>query len=211
MRRAAEMMSAFENVAREELTGRFSPTTLTELKWYCEERRSVSDLRARGQSDGRFRQAHRAFATARCQMLYRRWLTDGDTVFELRRSGKRGGCLVGSANFTTAAFDGRNVEACLLLSKADDLVDELFDQRLSKRPLAFDDFEPGTDEPPESATGNCLGYEIESAIVAQTNHLRVTYSHRLDPLPSLASPDPPPSRRDSPSCKRGGSEESQSH
>jgi hypothetical protein len=86
VRRAAGMMSAFENVAREELTERFSPTTLTELKWYCEERRSVSDLRARGQSDGRFRQAHRAFATARCQMLYRRWLTDGDTVFELLAS-----------------------------------------------------------------------------------------------------------------------------
>ena len=117
-------------------------------------------------------------------MLYRRWLTDGDTVFELRRSGKRGGCLVGSANFTTAAFDGRNVEACLLLSKADDLVDELFDQRLSKRPLAFDDFGPGTDEPPESATAELPRLRIESAIVAQTNHLRVTYSHRLDPLPS---------------------------
>ena len=83
LRRAAGMISAFENAAREELTGRFSPDTTAELKWYCEERRSTSDLRARCQSDGRFWQAHRAFATPRCQMLYGRWLTDGDTVFEL--------------------------------------------------------------------------------------------------------------------------------
>ena len=76
-------MSAFENAAREELTGRLSPDTIAELKWYCEERRSLSDLRARCQSDGRFWEAHRAFATPRCQTLYRRWLSDGDTVFEL--------------------------------------------------------------------------------------------------------------------------------
>ena len=30
------------------------PDTITELKWYCEERRDTSDLRARCQSDGRF-------------------------------------------------------------------------------------------------------------------------------------------------------------
>jgi hypothetical protein len=100
------------------------------------------------------------------------------------RSGKSVGCLVGSANFTTAAFDGRNVEACLLLSEADDLVDELFDRQLSKRPLAFDDFEPGNEEQPESATMELPGLRINSAILAQTNHLRVHYSHRLEPLPA---------------------------
>jgi hypothetical protein len=83
LRRAAGMMSAFENAAREELTGRFAPETIAELKWYCQERRSTSDPRARCESDPRFWQAHRAFATPRCQMLYRRWLTDGDSVFEL--------------------------------------------------------------------------------------------------------------------------------
>jgi hypothetical protein len=83
LRRAAGVMSAFESAAREELTGRFSPDTITELKWYCRERRETSDLRARCHADERFWRAHRAFATPRCQMLYRRWLTDGDTVFEL--------------------------------------------------------------------------------------------------------------------------------
>ena len=59
------------------------------------------------------------------------------------RSGNGGGCLVGSANFTSAALDGRNVEACLLISDADELVEALFDRSLSKRPLALDDFVPG--------------------------------------------------------------------
>lgn len=83
LRRAAGMMSAFENAAREELTGRFAPDTIAELKWYCHARRETSDPKARCHSDERFWQAHRAFATPRCQMLYRRWLTEGDDVFDL--------------------------------------------------------------------------------------------------------------------------------
>jgi hypothetical protein len=83
LRRAAGMMSAFESAAREEFTGRFAPATIAELKWYCEERRDTSDVRVRCRTDDRFWRAHRAFATPRCQMLYRRWLTDGDKVYEL--------------------------------------------------------------------------------------------------------------------------------
>jgi hypothetical protein len=70
LRRAAGMMSAFEDAAREELKGRCAPDTIAELKWYCHARRETSDLRARCHSDERFWQAHRAFATPRCQMLY---------------------------------------------------------------------------------------------------------------------------------------------
>jgi hypothetical protein len=86
MRRAEGMLSTFANAVREELTGRFSPHTMSEFKWYCQERRQTSDLRARCQSDARFSRAHRAFSTARFQMLYQRWLTDGDAVFELASS-----------------------------------------------------------------------------------------------------------------------------
>jgi hypothetical protein len=80
------MMSAFANAVREELTGRLSPHTMSELKWYCQERRATSDVRARCQADARFWRAHRAFSTPRFQMLFRRWLTDGDAVFELASS-----------------------------------------------------------------------------------------------------------------------------
>ena len=112
LRRAAEMMSAFENAAREELTGRFAPGTIAELKWYCAERRSTSDLRARCQSDARFWQAHRAFAAPRCQTLYRRWLTDGDTVFE----------LVSSTAFAdTFARGTARIESHVLLASYDHL------------------------------------------------------------------------------------------
>jgi hypothetical protein len=82
IRRAEGMMSTFANAVREELTGRFSPHTMSEFKWYCQERRDTSDLRARCQSDARFWRAHRAFSSPRFQMLYSRWLTDGDAVFE---------------------------------------------------------------------------------------------------------------------------------
>jgi hypothetical protein len=82
LRRTAATMSMVENAVRHELTQRLAPGTISELRWYCEERRNTSDLRARCQSDGRFWQAHRVFSTPRDQLLYRRWLTDGDTVFE---------------------------------------------------------------------------------------------------------------------------------
>ena len=98
--------------------------------------------------------------------------------------GNRRGCLVGSANFTTAAFDGRNVEACLLLSEADDRVNELFDRQLSKQPLAFKDFEPGNEGEPKGEASDLPALRIDSAILAEANHLRVSCSHRLEPPPS---------------------------
>jgi hypothetical protein len=98
------------------------------------------------------------------------------------RHGSGGGCLVGSANFTTAALDGSNVEACLLISDAEELIDALFDRSLSKRPLALDDFVPGDAESPE-AEGTLPALRINSALLTDTNQLRVSYSHHLDPPP----------------------------
>jgi hypothetical protein len=81
LRRTGGVMGSFEAVVRDELTP-WSPPTVEELRWYCEQRRTASDPRARCQSDERFGRAHRAFSTQRGQRLYHRWLTDGDTVFE---------------------------------------------------------------------------------------------------------------------------------
>ena len=90
-------------------------------------------------------------------------LRSGIALSELRNSSRRlhakllawesskgTGCLVGSANFTTAAFDARNVETCLLVSDAEEVVSGLFDGQLAKRPLAFDDFDPGTEQEPKA-------------------------------------------------------------
>ena len=100
------------------------------------------------------------------------------------RGGVRGGCVVGSANFTSAAFDGRNVEACLLLSEPEALLDALFDQQLSKRPIALDDFEAGTDEEPGPPQEPQRELRLASAILDAKGRLRVHYSHGIQPPPA---------------------------
>lgn len=98
------------------------------------------------------------------------------------RSDNGSGCLVGSANFTSAALDGRNVEACFLISKTDELVDTLFDRRFSKRPLALDDFIPG-EAASTSPEPTVPLLRINSAVLAGANQLRVRYAHQLEPAP----------------------------
>ena len=81
LKQAAGVVPSFEAAVRDELAA-WSPHTVEELKWYCEQRRTTSDPRDRSRSDERFRHAHRAFSTPRCKRVYHRWLFDGDTVFE---------------------------------------------------------------------------------------------------------------------------------
>ena len=98
-------------------------------------------------------------------------------------SKKGGGCLVGSANLTSAAFDGRNVEACLLLKESGSQVDQLFDKELTKRPVVLDDFEPGSAEPLESKNSDTPALGISTAVLLDANHIRVSYSHSLEETP----------------------------
>ena len=98
------------------------------------------------------------------------------------RSKDGGGCLVGSPNFTSAALDGRNVEACLLISPAEEVVESLFDRSLSKHPLPLEDFVPGEAESSE-VEGAISSLRINSALLTDTNQLRVSYWHQLDPPP----------------------------
>jgi hypothetical protein len=78
-----DLIPANEKAACEELTQRHPPDTIAEFRWYCEQRRATSDPRAHGHSDARFWQTGWAFDTPRFRLLYRRCLTDGDTVFDL--------------------------------------------------------------------------------------------------------------------------------
>ena len=96
------------------------------------------------------------------------------------------GCLIGSANFTCAAFDGLNVETCLLLTNAAGMVDALFDKELKKQPIALTDFEPGVRQPPPTEDPNLLRLNIESVLLADADTIRVTYSHNLKRGGSLA-------------------------
>jgi hypothetical protein len=100
------------------------------------------------------------------------------------QSEKGSGCLVGSANFTTAAFDGRNVEACFLVSEAEELVQSLFDEDLVKRTIKVDDFDPGSEEPPEQKEVQTARLRLVSAVLVGNEQLRVTYQHRLESKPA---------------------------
>jgi hypothetical protein len=124
-------------------------------------------------------------------------LGGGIALSELRNSSRRlhakllawesdqgTGCLVGSANFTLAAFDARNVEACLLMPDAEEIVSGLFDGQLAKRPLKFDDFDPGTEQEPEAESGDWTLLRLESALLTEAGELRVSYRHRLPAKPS---------------------------
>lgn len=99
-------------------------------------------------------------------------------------SGRETGCLVGSANFTTAAFDARNVETCLIMSDAAELTRSLFDKDLSKRPIAFDDFEPGTEQEPGVEESQPVNLRLTSAILLEGGELRVSYKTRLPTKPT---------------------------
>jgi hypothetical protein len=93
------------------------------------------------------------------------------------------GCLVGSANFTTAAFDAKNVETCLLVSHAGKLVEALFDTQLAKRPLALADFEPGTEQEPGAEESPPPHLYVASALLGESGDLRISYRHDLASIP----------------------------
>jgi hypothetical protein len=99
--------------------------------------------------------------------------------------GKTGtGCLVGSANFTAAAFDARNVETCLQVADSADAVRSLFDTELPKRTIAFQDFEPGSEREPGPEEGPTTGLRLTSALLSEAGQLRVSYVADLPARPS---------------------------
>jgi hypothetical protein len=51
---ASRLMTSVTAVARDELTMRFAPATIAELRWYFEQCRDTADPRARARSDERF-------------------------------------------------------------------------------------------------------------------------------------------------------------
>jgi HKD family nuclease len=124
-------------------------------------------------------------------------LRSGIALSELRNSSRRlhakllawetskgTGCVVGSANFTTAAFDARNVETCLLVSDAKEVVSGLFDGQLAKRPLAFDDFDAGTEQEPKAEDVDSTTLRLTSALLTDAGQIKVSYRHRLPTKPS---------------------------
>jgi hypothetical protein len=97
---------------------------------------------------------------------------------------KRAICLAGSANFTSAAFEGRNVEACLLLCGTEDPAHALFDGQLKRSLVEAHLFEPGIEREPSKDV------EAESSIsllaVALHGRGQMTVQYRVKQPGSLA-------------------------
>jgi hypothetical protein len=82
----ATAMAEYEETARYDLTATLRAEMLAELKWYFDQRRRTPSLRVRTFEDEEFWRLHKAFDSSRFRQLYRRWLSDGDSVFELLTS-----------------------------------------------------------------------------------------------------------------------------
>jgi len=93
------------------------------------------------------------------------------------------GCVVGSANFTSAAMNGGNVEAVLLIRDSWPMVEKLFDTQLRKRPLALDDFEPGEESPPEEDDWTPPEISLSSAVLDEKSRIKLTFQHRFNQTP----------------------------
>ncbi len=98
-------------------------------------------------------------------------------------SSRRVGFIVGSANFTTAAFDGRNIETCLLVREAGTSIDDVFSDEVSRRKIEFDEFEEGEEEEPAPEPVEHCSLWVDSVMLAADGNLRVTYGHDLEPPP----------------------------
>jgi hypothetical protein len=77
----AGAIANFESVARQELAT-LRPEMLAQLKSYFNQRQNTPNPRALSLEDDEFWRHQAAFDTTRFRQIYRRWLTDGDSVFD---------------------------------------------------------------------------------------------------------------------------------
>jgi hypothetical protein len=78
----AEAAGLFETAARRELTELLRADLVNDLRWYFERRRGAANRRALTFADPEFWEADVAFNSPRFRQLYKRWLVDGDGVFD---------------------------------------------------------------------------------------------------------------------------------
>jgi hypothetical protein len=84
-------------------------------------------------------------------------------------------CVAGSANFTTAAFSGRNIETCLAWEADESPFKNLFNGGVSRVAISPEDFEPGDEPPPEEENTPAIPLRIKSAILDATGKLSVAF------------------------------------
>jgi hypothetical protein len=86
-----------------------------------------------------------------------------------------GGCFVGSANFTSAAWDGRNIEACLFIPNPKKLTEALFDSTLHTRSMHVGDFVAGNEREPQLGDDESALLSLRSAVLIGAHSLQFSY------------------------------------
>jgi hypothetical protein len=76
------LYDAYQAVIREELESPLHPATIGELQWYFEHRREAAEGPVHPQTAGFLGIGAKVFGTARFTDMYRRWLKQGNAVFE---------------------------------------------------------------------------------------------------------------------------------
>lgn len=84
-------------------------------------------------------------------------------------------CCSGSANFTTAAFNGLNVEACLIIRKPATAIDGLFDKELRIERVQPDEFDTGKDEEPTAEVYEEESLVLQGAAISTDQRLSLRY------------------------------------
>ncbi len=85
-------------------------------------------------------------------------------------------CMAGSANFTTAAFDGDNVESCLAWETDRDVCKTMFEDEFSRNLIAASEFEPGREQPPVADESAEPPMRVKSCVLDENGRLSLTYS-----------------------------------
>jgi hypothetical protein len=82
----------YNEAAQSELDS-LRPEVVTHIRWYFKKRRAHTMERAPIDDQEAYDEAHYAFKATRFQVLYRRWLRDGDTAFDAISSGAAGDAI----------------------------------------------------------------------------------------------------------------------
>jgi hypothetical protein len=82
----ARLADKYDETAWNEFAG-LRPELVNHLRWYFDQRRAHTLKRAPIDDQERYDHAHYGFAATRFQVLYRRWLREGDTTFDAISSG----------------------------------------------------------------------------------------------------------------------------
>lgn len=108
--------AAYVRAANRELTHELNPKHLDRLRWYFERRRAgVPDANSADWTE--FSRARRAFGASRFELLYRRWLTDGDSALEIVSSPALGNAIkTGAATIDSLVLPYRYQHLSLLVT-----------------------------------------------------------------------------------------------